>query len=89
MSRRRPSGRGSTGTGKAPAVGERTVEVTLPDTAHRLLTEHRIRLQVSGGAHPRFARNLGTGEPPLTGTALRPSTRTVHHAGSRLTIPVG
>ena len=50
--------------GEQPATGERTVETTLPDTAHRFRAGHRIRLQVSGGAHPRYARNLGTGEPP-------------------------
>ena len=33
------------------------------DPAHRFRAGHRIRLQVSGGAHPRYARNLGTGEP--------------------------
>jgi hypothetical protein len=31
---------------------------------------HRLRLQVSGGAHPRFARNTGSGEPPATATRL-------------------
>ena len=31
---------------------------------------HRIRLQVSSGAHPRYARNLGSGEPLATGTTL-------------------
>ena len=31
---------------------------------------HRLRLQVSGGAHPRFARNTGTGEPWATTTRL-------------------
>jgi X-Pro dipeptidyl-peptidase C-terminal non-catalytic domain len=29
-------------------------------TAHTFLRGHRIRLQVSGGAHPRYGRNLGT-----------------------------
>ena len=31
-------------------------------TAHRFAAGSRIRLQVSSGAHPRFARNPGTGE---------------------------
>ena len=39
---------------------------------HRFATGHRIRLQVSSGAHPRYARNPGTGEDPVTATALRP-----------------
>jgi putative CocE/NonD family hydrolase len=49
--------------GEEPAAGERTIETTLPDTAHRFRAGHRIRLQVCGGAHPRYARNLGTREP--------------------------
>ncbi len=39
--------------------------------AHRFDSGHRIRLQVSSGAHPRYARNAGTGEDPLTATTLR------------------
>ena len=37
--------------------------------AHRFAAGHRIRLQVSSGAHPRYARNPGTGEDPATATA--------------------
>jgi hypothetical protein len=39
--------------GEKPRTGARVVETTLPDTAHRFRAGHRIRLQVSGGAHPR------------------------------------
>ena len=39
---------------------------------HRFAARHRIRLQVSSGAHPRYARNPGTGEDPATATQLRP-----------------
>jgi putative CocE/NonD family hydrolase len=39
------------------------VEVQLYPTAYRIRAGHRIRVQVSGGAFPRFARNLGTSEP--------------------------
>jgi hypothetical protein len=38
------------------------VHVALWATAHRFAAGHRIRVQVSSGAHPRFARNPGTGE---------------------------
>jgi predicted acyl esterase len=56
--------------------------------AHRFPAGHRIRLQVSGGAHPRFARNLGTGEPAASSTGTRPSHRTITLDGrSRLTLP--
>jgi hypothetical protein len=38
-----------------------TIQVALWPTAYRFRRGHRIRVQVSGGAHPRFARNPGTG----------------------------
>ncbi len=39
---------------------------------HRFAAGHRIRLQISSGAHPRYARNPGTGEDPMTATVLTP-----------------
>ncbi|MGH2484679.1 MAG: CocE/NonD family hydrolase C-terminal non-catalytic domain-containing protein, partial [Ktedonobacterales bacterium] len=39
-------------------------------TAYHFRKGQRIRVQVSSGAHPRFARNLGGGEPLATGTKL-------------------
>jgi uncharacterized protein len=47
------------------------VSFDLWPTAHRFAAGHRIRLQVSSGAHPRYARNTGTGEDPATATELR------------------
>lgn len=38
---------------------------------HRFAAGHRIRLQVSSGAHPRYARNPGTGEDPMYARQLR------------------
>jgi putative CocE/NonD family hydrolase len=38
---------------------------------HRFAAGHRVRLQVSSGAHPRYARNPGTGEDPVTATTLQ------------------
>jgi putative CocE/NonD family hydrolase len=38
---------------------------------HRFAAGHRIRLQVSSGAHPRYARNTGTGEDMVAATVLR------------------
>ena len=75
--------------GTAPGEA-RTVRITLDDTAHQFQAGHRVRLQVSAGAHPRYARNLGTGEPDGTGTTMRPATITIHHSGglcSTLTLP--
>lgn len=43
--------------------GVLAVDVELFPTAYRIRAGHRIRVQVSGGAFPRFARNFGTGEP--------------------------
>src|SRR5580693_2508336 len=47
-------------TGDDPLAG--TVRVSLIGAAHRFGRGHRIRLQVAGGAHPRFARNPGNGQ---------------------------
>jgi predicted acyl esterase len=54
-------------------------QVELWPTAHRFAAGHRIRLQVSSGAHPRYARNLGSGEPLATGTTLRVAEQAVYH----------
>ena len=55
---------------------------------HRLLAGHRLRLQVAGGAFPRYARNLGTPGTPADGRTMRPSVHTIHCADSRLFLPV-
>jgi putative CocE/NonD family hydrolase len=39
---------------------------------------HRLRIQVASGAHPTYARNLGTGEPILTGRSIAVADQTVH-----------
>jgi hypothetical protein len=57
---------------------------------HRFAPGHRIRLQVSSGAHPRYARNPGTGEDPATATTLRPVDVEVLHDArhpSRVVLP--
>jgi uncharacterized protein len=74
-----------------PTVAAREVQqvtVRLSPCAHRLPAGHRLRLQFSGGAHPRYARNLGTGEPPSTGTGLKPAVHTIEHGTTRLTLPI-
>ncbi|TFV44859.1 CocE/NonD family hydrolase [Blastococcus sp. TF02A-35] len=76
--------------GEEPTAGERVVEATLHDTAHRFRAGHRIRLQVSGGAHPRYARNLGTGEPVGQATHGVPVAHRICHGGvtpSAVTLP--
>jgi uncharacterized protein len=59
--------------------GVLAVEVELFPTAYRFAAGHRIRLQVSGGAFPRFARNLGSGEPLGTGTTVHRNRFEVFH----------
>ena len=54
------------------SAGESTITVAMSSTAYRFAAGHRIRLQVCGGAHPRFARNTGTAEPAATATRLVP-----------------
>jgi putative CocE/NonD family hydrolase len=55
------------------------VNIEMWPTAYRFIKGHRVRLQVSSGAHPRFARNLGSGEPLATGTTIKVADQTVYH----------
>ena len=68
-----------------------TITIEMDAVAHRFRSGSRIRVLIAGGSHPRFARNLGTGEPLLTGRRLRPATHTVHlgEGASRLRLPAG
>ncbi|WP_067500393.1 CocE/NonD family hydrolase [Actinoplanes sp. TFC3] len=47
-------------------------DVNLFPTAYRVKAGHRLRVQVSGGAFPRYARNMGTEEPFATATSGLP-----------------
>jgi putative CocE/NonD family hydrolase len=55
------------------------VTVQLWPTAYRFQRGHRIRVQVSSGAFPRYNRNPGTGEPRATATTLRAADQQVFH----------
>ena len=59
--------------------GMRLIKIELSPTAYRFQCGHRIRVQVSSGAHPRFARNLGTDEPLATGTHTKVAEQKVYH----------
>ena len=59
----------SPGRFEPAADGTWRVAFDLWPIGHRFAAGHRIRLQVSSGAHPRFARNPGTGEDLATATA--------------------
>ncbi|MGI5237517.1 CocE/NonD family hydrolase [Dactylosporangium sp. CA-139066] len=63
------------------------VRVELWPTAHRFPPGHRIRVQISGGAHPRFSRNPGTGAPFGHELELRPVRQEIL-APSSITLPV-
>lgn len=63
--------------------GVAAVEFPLWPTAHRFLAGHCIRVQVSSGAHPRYARNPGTGEDPATAIRLVASEQEVFHDARR------
>lgn len=68
------------------------VRLELDAVGHRFPAGSRLRVMVAGGSHPRFARNLGTDEPPVSGTTMTPATHTVHHGAggqSRLVLPAG
>jgi putative CocE/NonD family hydrolase len=71
--------------------GTTLVRVELWPTAHCFRTGHRLRLQVSSGAHPRYSRNLGGGDPLGAATAPTISHQGVHHDPrhpSALVLPV-
>ncbi len=55
------------------------VTVDLWPTAHRFAAGHRLRVLISSGAHPRYARNPGTGEPLVSATKLLASDHEVFH----------
>jgi putative CocE/NonD family hydrolase len=71
--------------------GVSRVAFSLWPIAHRFAARHRIRLQLSSGAHPRYARNPGTGEDPTTATALQAVDIELQHGSehpSSLALPV-
>ncbi len=78
---------------QTPIRADRTLEldIALHATAHCFRIGHRLRLQVSSGAHPRYARNSGTDEPVGTGTTLRAVDIEIFHDPERpsaITLPV-
>jgi uncharacterized protein len=62
-----------------PEKSNGTILLRLDAMAHRFTPGTRIRLQISGGAHPRYARNLGTDQDPARSSNLAPSRRTIFH----------
>ena len=65
--------------------------IELGATANRFKAGHCLRLEISSGNFPRFARNPNTGEPPGKATDLRPARQSVFHDArhpSRILLPV-
>lgn len=62
------------------ADGVFVAAIDLWPAGHRFGAGHRLRVQVSGGAHPTYARNLGTDEPLATATRTVPAVHTIHHS---------
>jgi uncharacterized protein len=65
------------------AGGVARVRFELWPTAHRFARGHRIRVQVSSGAHPRYARNPGTGEDQMRATRVVAADQEVFHDRER------
>jgi putative CocE/NonD family hydrolase len=67
--------------GRVPACPDGSLKVSfdLWPTAHMFLPGHAIRLQVSSGAHPRYARNPGSAEPLASAVSLFPADQSVFH----------
>jgi putative CocE/NonD family hydrolase len=64
-----------TGATEAP----RPITIDLWPTAHQFGPGHRLRLQVSSGAHPRYARNPGSTEPLATASTLHAAQQAIYH----------
>ncbi|OKH95590.1 CocE/NonD family hydrolase [Streptomyces uncialis] len=73
----------------ATAPGTPTeVTVVMSPIAHRFAPGHRVRLQISGGAHPRYASNPGTGVPDTEAATVTPAHITLY-TGTSLNLPGG
>lgn len=66
--------------------GARRVQVDLVATAHRFQAGHRVRVQISSGAHPRFVRNPGTDAPLATATELHPAHQEIFHDPDHMSV---
>jgi hypothetical protein len=58
--------------------------LSLTDCAHRFQKGTRIRLIIAGGSHPRYIRNLGTGEDQVQGSKMQVVQHCIRHDASAL-----
>jgi len=73
----------------SPAASFRTTVLKGSPVAWQVPRGHRLRLLVSGGSFPRFARNLGVDENNGSGVAMTPVEITLHcaeHNGCLLSV---
>lgn len=65
----------------SPAVPDDIWKLTvrLHATAHTFRRNHRLRVIVAGGAHPRYARNTGADEPLAEARTLIPADIEIFH----------
>ncbi len=70
------------------ADGSWVLHFNLHAAAHCFRAGHRLRLQVSSGAHPRYARNLGTDEPVGEATTLVANDVEIFWRGTGMNLPV-
>ena len=71
--------------------GVRHIQIALWPTAYRFRRGQRVRVHISSGAHPRFTRNPGSGEPDASATKLLVADQAVYHDAARpsaITLPV-
>jgi uncharacterized protein len=66
------------------ADGTFSAAVSMWPVGHRFAPGHRLRIQVSSGSHPVYARNLGTADPPAGATTMRSADQVVYHEPGRL-----
>jgi putative CocE/NonD family hydrolase len=77
--------------GESAAESPARIHLRLAPTAQEFARGHRLRIQVSSGAHPRFARNLGSLDQQVEGTELFVADQAVFHDAkhpSSVTLPV-
>ena len=76
-----------------PMEPGRVYELTIDlwNTSQVFRVGHRVRLEVSSSAFPKYDRNLNTGEPVATGTRMEQATNHIWHDAahpSRLVLPI-
>lgn len=65
----------------------RTLTLSLHAAGHSVLPGHRLRLLIASGAHPRYARNPGTGQHISAAVTLMANDVEIFHDGTSITLP--